>query len=151
MRSGRWLPGDPGGESGDSRALTYAELKDGVSMTANTLLELGVQEGDRVAVYMPVIPETAVAMLACALIGAAHSVVFGGFSADALTTRIQEADAKVIITSDGGYRHGKPSALPHATVVVDEAAASKLKLADYFRTTTRPNPRGRIVPLRRTP
>ncbi len=100
---------------------------------------------------MPMIPETAVAMPVCALIGAARSVVFGGFSADALTTRIQEADAKVIITSDGGYRCGKPSALPHATVVVDESAASKLKLAGYFRATTRPNPRGRIVPLRRTP
>ncbi|MBK3626966.1 acetate--CoA ligase [Streptomyces sp. MBT49] len=107
------------GEPGDSRAITYAELKDEVSKAANALLELGVRKGDRVAVYMPMIPETAVAMLACARIGAAHSVVFGGFSADALATRIQDADAKVVITSDGGYRRGKPSALKPA---VDDAA-----------------------------
>lgn len=106
------------GEPGDSRAITYAELKDEVSRAANALLELGVRKGDRVAVYMPMIPETAVAMLACARIGAAHSVVFGGFSADALATRIQDADAKVVITTDGGYRRGKPSALKPA---VDEA------------------------------
>ena len=106
------------GEPGDSRAITYAELKDEVSKAANALLELGVQAGDRVAVYMPMIPETAIAMLACARIGAAHSVVFGGFSSDALATRIQDADARVIITSDGGYRRGKPSALKPA---VDEA------------------------------
>ncbi|MEU3090261.1 AMP-binding protein, partial [Streptomyces massasporeus] len=106
------------GEPGDSRAITYAELKDEVSRAANALLELGVQAGDRVAVYMPMIPETAIAMLACARIGAAHSVVFGGFSSDALATRIQDADARVIITSDGGYRRGKPSALKPA---VDEA------------------------------
>ncbi|MBG0853509.1 acetate--CoA ligase [Streptomyces spinoverrucosus] len=106
------------GEPGDSRAITYAELKDEVSKAANALLELGVQKGDRVAVYMPMIPETAIAMLACARIGAAHSVVFGGFSADALATRIQDATAKVVITSDGGYRRGKPSALKPA---VDEA------------------------------
>ncbi|WP_416486550.1 AMP-binding protein, partial [Streptomyces sp. CL12] len=71
------------GEPGDSRAITYAELKDEVSRAANALLHLGVRKGDRVAVYMPMIPETAIAMLACARIGAAHSVVFGGFSADA--------------------------------------------------------------------
>ncbi|CAM5324381.1 Acetyl-coenzyme A synthetase [Streptomyces violaceorubidus] len=107
------------GEPGDSRALTYAQLKDEVSKAANALLELGVRKGDRVAVYMPMIPETAIAMLACARIGAAHSVVFGGFSSDALATRIQDADARVVITADGGYRRGKPSALKPA---VDEAA-----------------------------
>ncbi|MDR3081495.1 MAG: acetate--CoA ligase, partial [Streptomyces sp.] len=106
------------GEPGDSRATTYAELKDEVSKTANALLELGVRKGDRVAVYMPMITETVIAMLACARIGAAHSVVFGGFSADALATRIQDADAKVVITADGGYRRGKPSALKPA---VDDA------------------------------
>ncbi len=106
------------GEPGDSRSITYAELKDEVSKAANALLELGVQKGDRVAVYMPMIPETAVAMLACARIGAAHSVVFGGFSADALATRIQDADAKVVITTDGGWRRGKPSALK---LTVDDA------------------------------
>ncbi|MEU3916930.1 AMP-binding protein, partial [Streptomyces sp. NPDC029004] len=106
------------GEPGDSRAITYAELKDEVSRAANALTELGVSKGDRVAVYMPMIPETVVAMLACARIGAAHSVVFGGFSADALATRIQDADAKVVITADGGYRRGKPAALKPA---VDDA------------------------------
>ncbi|MGC5396018.1 AMP-binding protein, partial [Streptomyces sp. DT20] len=108
------------GEPGDSRAITYAELKDEVSRAANALTELGVGKGDRVAVYLPMIPEAAVAMLACARIGAAHSVVFGGFSADAIATRIQDADAKVVITSDGGYRRGKPSALKPA---VDEAVS----------------------------
>ncbi|MGW5334138.1 acetate--CoA ligase [Streptomyces bauhiniae] len=108
------------GEPGDSRSLTYAELKDEVSKAANALLELGVRKGDRVAIYMPMIPETAIAMLASARIGAAHSVVFGGFSADALATRIKDADAKVVITADGGYRRGQPSALKPA---VDDAVA----------------------------
>lgn len=108
------------GEPGDSRSITYAELKDEVSRAANALLELGVRKGDRVAVYMPMIPETAIAMLACARIGAAHSVVFGGFSADALATRIEDADARVVITADGGYRRGKPSALKPA---VDDAVS----------------------------
>ncbi|MBL1095136.1 acetate--CoA ligase [Streptomyces coffeae] len=106
------------GEPGDTRSLTYAELQREVSQAAHALTELGVQGGDRVAIYMPMIPETAVAMLACARIGAPHSVVFGGFSADALATRIQDADARVVITADGGYRRGKPSALKPA---VDEA------------------------------
>jgi acetyl-CoA synthetase len=107
------------GEPGDGRTLTYAQLKDEVCKAANALTELGVQKGDRVAVYMPMIPETAIAMLACARIGAAHSVVFGGFSADALSARIQDADAKLVITADGGYRRGKPNALK---TIVDEAA-----------------------------
>lgn len=106
------------GEPGDTRTLTYADLQREVSQAANALTELGVQAGDRVAVYMPMIPETVVAMLACARIGAPHSVVFGGFSADALATRIQDADARVVITADGGYRKGAPSALKPA---VDEA------------------------------
>ncbi|MFG7941349.1 MULTISPECIES: acetate--CoA ligase [Streptomyces] len=106
------------GEPGDTRTLTYADLKREVSQAANALTELGVQTGDRVAIYLPMIPETVVAMLACARIGAPHSVVFGGFSADALATRIQDADARVVITSDGGYRKGAPSALKPA---VDEA------------------------------
>ncbi|CAM5263453.1 Acetyl-coenzyme A synthetase [Streptomyces cyaneofuscatus] len=108
------------GEPGDSRAITYAELKEEVSRAANALTELGVGKGDRVAVYLPMIPEAAVAMLACARIGATHSVVFGGFSADAIATRIQDADAKVVITADGGYRRGKPSALKPA---VDDAVS----------------------------
>ncbi|KIZ19668.1 acetate--CoA ligase [Streptomyces natalensis] len=106
------------GEGGDTRALTYADLQREVSKAANALIELGVQTGDRVAIYMPMIPETVVAMLACARLGAPHSVVFGGFSADALATRIEDADARVVITADGGYRRGKPSALKPA---VDEA------------------------------
>ena len=106
------------GEPGDSRSITYAELQREVSKAANALTELGVQAGDRVAVYLPMIPETVVAMLACARIGAPHSVVFGGFSADALATRIEDADARVVITADGGYRKGGASALKPA---VDEA------------------------------
>lgn len=108
------------GEPGDSRSLTYAQLKDEVSQAANALTELGVRAGDRVAVYLPMIPEAVVAMLACARVGAAHSVVFGGFSADAVASRIQDADAKLVITADGGYRRGKPSALKPA---IDEAVA----------------------------
>ncbi|OJF10655.1 acetate--CoA ligase [Couchioplanes caeruleus] len=108
------------GEPGDTRTITYADLLRSVSQAANTLTELGVTAGDRVAIYLPMIPEAAVAMLACARIGAMHSVVFGGFSVDALSTRIQDADAKVVITADGGYRRGKPSALKPT---VDEAVA----------------------------
>ncbi|MEU4694534.1 acetate--CoA ligase [Actinoplanes sp. NPDC023714] len=108
------------GEPGDSRDVTYAELLKLVSQTANTLTGLGVTAGDRVMIYLPMIPEAAVAMLACARIGATHSVVFGGFSVDALATRIQDAAAKVVITADGGYRRGKPSALKPT---VDEAVA----------------------------
>ena len=107
------------GEPGDGRTITYAQLKDEVCKAANALTELGVTKGDRVAVYMPMIPEAAIAMLACARIGAAHSVVFGGFSADALTARIEDADAKLVITADGGYRRGKPNALK---AIADEAA-----------------------------
>ncbi|MCL2732616.1 MAG: acetate--CoA ligase [Actinomycetia bacterium] len=106
------------GEPGDTRTLTYADLKDEVCRAANALLALGVRAGDRVALYMPMIPETVVAMLACARIGAPHTVVFGGFSADALRGRILDCDARVVITADGGYRKGAPSALKPA---VDEA------------------------------
>ncbi|WP_448614488.1 acetate--CoA ligase [Modestobacter sp. URMC 112] len=99
------------GEPGDTRTITYAELKDEVCRAANALTELGVQAGDRVAIYLPMIPEAVVSMLACARIGAVHMVVFGGFSPDALASRITDADAKVVITADGGYRRGAPSAL----------------------------------------
>ena len=109
------------GEPGDTRTITYAELTALVKRAANALTDLGVQKGDRVAIYLPMIPEAVVAMLACARIGAAHSVVFGGFSADALRSRIQDAEAKVVITADGGYRRGKPMALKPA---VDEALAT---------------------------
>ena len=104
----------------DKRDITYAQLKDEVSRAANALIGLGVRTGDRVAIYLPMIPEAVVAMLACARIGAPHTVVFGGFSADALASRLEDCQAKVIITSDGGYRRGAPSALKPA---VDEARA----------------------------
>ena len=102
------------GEPGDSRTITYAQLKDEVSRAANTLESLGVTKGDRVAIYLPMIPEAIIAMLACARIGAPHSVVFGGFSSDALRSRIDDAQARVVITADGGYRRGKPSSLKPA-------------------------------------
>jgi acetyl-CoA synthetase len=110
------------GEPGDTRTITYAELLIDVKKAANALTEIGVKAGDRVAIYMPMIPEAAVAMLACARIGAAHSVVFGGFSADALLSRIQDADAKLVITADGGFRKGGAFALKPA---VDEALKGK--------------------------
>ena len=103
---------------GDERSLTYNDLKREVSQAANALTALGVKTGDRVAIYMPMIPEAIVAMLACARIGAPHTVVFGGFSAEALASRIVDCQAKVVITADGGYRRGTPSALKPA---VDEA------------------------------
>ncbi|MCW2502656.1 MAG: acs [Actinomycetia bacterium] len=106
------------GEPGDTRTITYSDLLAEVSKAANALTELGVETGDRVMIYMPMIPEAAIAMLACARLGAPHSVVFGGFSADSLRNRIDDASAKVMITSDGGYRRGAPSALKPA---VDEA------------------------------
>jgi acetyl-CoA synthetase len=108
------------GEPGDTRTLTYGQLKDEVCKATNALVELGVQAGDRVAIYLPMIPEAVVSMLACARIGAVHMVVFGGFSPDALASRITDADAKVVITADGGYRRGAPSALKPN---VDEALA----------------------------
>ncbi len=109
------------GEPGDTREITYSQLKDDVCRAANTLVELGVKTGDRVAIYMPMIPETVVAMLACARLGAPHTVVFGGFSSHALSGRIQDCDAQIVITSDGGYRRGDPSSLKPA---VDEALKS---------------------------
>jgi len=106
------------GEPGDTRTITYSDLLGDVCRAANALTEIGVGKGDRVAIYMAMIPETVVAMLACARLGAIHTVVFGGFSADALRSRIQDCDAKLVITQDGGYRRGAPSPLKPA---VDEA------------------------------
>ena len=106
------------GEPGDTRTITYSQLKDEVSKAANALIELGIKKGDRVAIYLPMIPEATIAMLACARIGAIHSVVFGGFSAEALRSRIEDASAKLVITADGGYRRGSAFALKPA---VDEA------------------------------
>jgi acetyl-CoA synthetase len=95
------------GEPGDSRTLTYAELTTEVKKAANAIAALGVGKGDRVAIYLPVIPEAVIAMLAVARLGAVHSVVFGGFSAESLRSRIDDADAKLVITADGGWRKGK--------------------------------------------
>ncbi|MCA4135366.1 acetate--CoA ligase [Arthrobacter sp. M4] len=106
------------GEPGDTRSYTYAELAEEVQKAANAFESLGVAKGDRVAVYLPMIPEAVITMLACARIGAVHSVVFGGFSADALRSRIDDAEAKLVVTADGTYRRGKPSSLKPA---VDEA------------------------------
>ncbi len=109
------------GEPGDTRTLTFSNLLREVSKTANALKALGIGTGDRVAIYMPMIPELPIAMLACARIGAPHTVVFGGFSAEALSDRINDAEAKLVITADGGWRRGKPAALKPA---VDEALKS---------------------------
>ena len=106
------------GEPGDSKQITYSQLLNEVKKCANALTSLGIKSGDRVAIYMPMIPEAAIAMLACARVGAAHSVVFGGFSADSLLARIQDADASLVITADGGFRKGSAFALKS---IVDEA------------------------------
>ena len=106
------------GEPGDTQVITYAELTQQVKQAANALLELGVKTGDRVAIYLPMIPEAVVAMLACARIGAPHTVVFGGFSSDALYSRVIDCGVKFVITADGGYRRGNASPLKPA---VDEA------------------------------
>ncbi len=103
-----------------TRSITYAELKDEVCRAANTLADLGLRSGDRVAIYMPMVPEAIIAMLACARLGAMHSVVFAGFSASALKARIEDAQAKLVITSDGQYRRGSAVSLKEG---VDEAIA----------------------------
>ena len=143
------------GEPGDTRTITYADLQDEVCKAANALVELGVEAGDRVAIYMPMIPETVVAMLACARLGAPHTVVFGGFSADALAGRIQDCDAQVVITSDGGYRRGAPSALKPA---VDEArvqaaptCATSLVVRRTGQDVAWNDERRRVVARRRRP
>ncbi len=110
------------GEPGDERRITYAELTEEVTRTANVLEGLGVRAGDRVAIYLPMIPEAIAAMLAVARIGAIHSVIFGGFSADSLRSRIDDAGAKLVITADGGYRKGRVSPLKPA---VDQALGDR--------------------------
>jgi acetyl-CoA synthetase len=117
------------GEPGDTRTITYAQLLADVSKAANALTSIGINDGDRVAIYMPLIPEAVVAMLACARIGAIHSVVFGGFSADALLSRIQDADAKLVITADGGFRKGAAFALKPA---VDEALKGQTNVSNVL-------------------
>ena len=117
------------GEPGDTRTITYSQMLHDVKKATNALIELGIKAGDRVAIYMPMIPEAAVAMLACARLGAAHSVVFGGFSAEALLSRIQDADATLVITADGGYRKGAAFALKPA---VDEALKGKTNVKNVL-------------------
>ena len=117
------------GEPGDTRTISYAQLLADVSKAANALTEIGINSEDRVAIYMPLIPEAIIAMLACARIGAIHSVVFGGFSADALLSRIQDADATLVITADGGFRKGAAFALKP---LVDEALKGETNVANVL-------------------
>jgi acetyl-CoA synthetase len=117
------------GEPGDSKQITYSQLLTEVKKCANALTSLGIKSGDRVAIYMPMIPEAAIAMLACARVGAAHSVVFGGFSADSLLARIQDADASLVITADGGFRKGSAFALKS---IVDEALNGKTSVKNVL-------------------
>jgi len=113
------------GEPGDTRTITYADLLADVERFANVLKGLGLRKGDRLAIYMPMIPELPVAMLACTRIGVAHSVIFGGFSPDAITDRCVDAEAKVIVTADAGYRRGEPSALkPNVDAALEVGAPS---------------------------
>ncbi len=123
------------GEPGDQRTLTYQQLHSEVCRFANALERMGVEKGDRVAIYMPMVPELAIALLACARIGAPHSVIFGGFSAQAIQERVEDAEAKVVLTADGGYRRGEPLALKDK---VDEAmtdgCASVERVVVYQRT-----------------
>ena len=113
------------GEPGDSRTITYGELHREVCLFANAMKQLGVTKGDRVAIYMPMIPEAAIAMLACARIGAAHSVIFGGFSAEAVRDRLVDAKAKLVVTADGGFRKDKVIALKEQVdLALDHGAPS---------------------------
>ncbi|WP_067438686.1 acetate--CoA ligase [Nocardioides jensenii] len=118
----------------DTRDITYAQLQDEVNKATNALVSLGVTKGDRVAIYLPMIPECVFTMLACARLGAPHTVIFGGFSADALASRITDCGAKVVVTSDGGYRRGAPSALKPA---VDEAVAKVDGLVEHVLVVRR--------------
>ena len=108
------------GEPGDRRTLTYHDLYREVSKFANVMKSLGIKKGDRVSIYLPLIPELAIAMLACARIGAIHSVVFGGFSAESLRDRINDSQCRLLVTGDGGYRRGQVVGLKK---IADEAIA----------------------------
>lgn len=128
------------GERGDTRTLTYGELLREVCRAANALTSLGIAAGDRVALYLPMVPGTLIAMLACARIGAIHSVVFGGFSADAVAGRVQVTEAKLLITADGSYRHGKPTPLKPTADLALETCPSVRNVLVVRRT-------GEEVPL----
>src|SRR6185437_6044406 len=124
-------------EPGDRRVLRYQDLQREVSRFANVLKGLGIGKGDVVALYMPMVPELAIAMLACARIGAPHTVVFGGFSAEALAGRIQDCQAQVLVTADGGYRRGKVVPLKeHADGAA--AACPTIRHVVVFRRTGEP-------------
>ena len=125
------------GEPGDKRTISYADLPSEVECFANVLKSLGVRRGDVVAIYMPLIPELPVAMLACTRVGAAHSIVFGGFSPDALRDRINDASAKVLVTADGGWRRGQAVALK---VNADVARGEELRghVAQHIGPIARP-------------
>jgi acetyl-CoA synthetase len=127
------------GEPGDTRTITYGELLDDVQRFANVLKRLDVTKGDRVAIYMPMIPELPVAMLACARIGAPHSVVFGGFSADSLSDRINDAECKVLVTADGGFRRGQPHLLKPTADVALASAPSIEHVVVVRRVTGHPD------------
>jgi acetyl-CoA synthetase len=127
------------GEPGDTRTITYGDLLGEVQRFANVLKGLGVGKGDRVAIYMPMIPELPVAMLACARIGAPHSVVFGGFSADSLSGRINDAECKVLITADGGFRRGQPNLLKPTADVAMAASPSIEHVVVVRRVTGHPD------------
>ncbi|GAB09229.1 acetyl-coenzyme A synthetase [Gordonia araii NBRC 100433] len=131
------------GEPGDSRDITYAQLKDEVCKAANAFTNLGIRAGDRVAIYMPMVPEAIVTMLACARLGATHSVVFAGFSSAALRSRIDDAEAKLVVTTDGQYRRGEPAPLKtnvdEALGSGDDAAKSVEHVVVVRRTNHDPN------------
>ncbi|MEO7077973.1 MAG: AMP-binding protein, partial [Rhodococcus sp. (in: high G+C Gram-positive bacteria)] len=112
------------GEPGDSRDLTYGDLLAEVSQAANTLTDLGLVSGDRVAIYMPMIPEAIISILACARLGLMHSVVFAGYSATALRSRIDDAEAKLVITTDGQWRRGKPAPIKDTVDTAVDGAKS---------------------------
>lgn len=136
------------GEPGDVRTLTYSQVRDEVARIANGLKELGVVKGDRVCVYMPMVPELAMTMLACARIGAAHSVVFGGFSAESLHERINDAQAKVVVTADGGWRRGGIVPLKQA---VDDALAMGCPTIEKVLVLERAGPEGTVTNGMSTP
>ncbi len=126
------------GEPGDTRTITYAELSAEVNRFANVLHDLGVNRGDRVGIYMPMIPELPVAMLACTRIGAAHSCIFGGFSPDSIIDRVNDAQAKVLVTADGGFRRGAPALLKPAVDLAVRSTPSMTAVVVVQRVTDHP-------------
>ena len=138
------------GEPGDRRTLTYFDLYRQVCQFANVLKSLGVKKGDRVALYLPLIPELAIAMLACARIGAVHSVVFGGFSAESLRDRINDSSCKVLVTADGGWRRGQIVPLKQTAdeALEDTPSIEHVVIVQRLHGSPRADPRqGRPRPL----